>query len=332
MPWQIVNTLELGGAPEAVQALQDVGTLTSFPAERDTVLRGLGRCHAYLASASVQIDDEFLDAAPNLTVIGSPSTGTDHLDLPAIRRRGITVFDIATEFDLINSFSATAEHAFGLLLCLNRRLRPACAAAEQGIWAREQFTGFQLLGKTLGILGLGRLGKISARIGQGFGMRVIAHDVRDASCDGVDMVGLPALLAAADVLTVHVHLTSANIGLVDAAALSQLRPGAILINTSRGRIVDEAALLSALRSGHLGGAALDVVDGEWLSQAELHDHPLVAYARDHENLLISPHIGGATTESIYGARVFMARKIADFLRTQPHHANMSASPNMSASQ
>lgn len=313
MAWKILNTLDISGAPEAAEALERVGALVSLPAEREVVLPALADIDAYLASASVRIDAEFLDHAPKLRVIGSPSTGTDHMDLAEIDRRGITRFDIAKEFDLINSFSATAELGFGLLLSLNRGIVPGQAQAKQGIWARERFTGFQLLGKTLGILGLGRLGKISARIGKGFGMNVIAHDTADVRVDGVEMVGFEELLRRADVLTIHIHLRPETDGLIGRDAFALMKPNALLINTARGRIVDEAALLEALENKTIAGAGLDVVDGEWLSQEELHDHPLIAYSRDHDNLLIVPHIGGATTESIYGARVFMARKLADHL-------------------
>ncbi len=316
MTYTIVNTLDLRGAPEAVTALEAVGRLTSLPPERAKVLPAMAAADAYLASASVRIDPEFLEAAPRLKVIGSPSTGTDHMDIAAIDRRGIVRFDIAREYDLINSFSATSELAFALLLAVNRRLKPAFAAADRGDWARERFTGFQLLGKTLGVLGLGRLGSISARIGQGFGMRVIAHDIRDVTLPGVAMVDFATLLERADVLTVHVHLMPANEKIMDANALARMKKSAILINTSRGRIVDEAALLAALATGTIAGAGLDVIDGEWLSDEARAAHPLVAYARTHDHLVISPHIGGATTESIYGARIFMARKVADWLSAQ----------------
>ncbi|WP_341704130.1 NAD(P)-dependent oxidoreductase [Ferrovibrio sp.] len=313
MSWRILNTLDLSGAPEAVAALQAVGQLESLPADRAVVLPALREIDAYLASASVRIDAEFLDNAPKLRVIGSPSTGTDHMDVAEIRRRGITCFDIAREFDLINGFTATSELAFTLLLALNRRLVPAQEQAKKGIWARERFTGFQLRGKTLGILGLGRLGRISARIGQGFGMDVIAHDTADVSAAGVEMVGFEDLLRRCDVLTIHIHLRPETDGLIGHAAFAMMKPSAILLNTSRGRIVDEAALLDALRQKRIAAAGLDVVDGEWLDAEELFNHPLIAYSRDHDNLLIVPHIGGATTESIYGARVFMARKLADHL-------------------
>jgi D-3-phosphoglycerate dehydrogenase len=312
MSWCILNTLDLSGAPEACAALEAVGALTHLPAEREAVLARIGEFDAYLASAEVRIDAGFLAAAGRLRVIGSPSTGTDHMDTDAIRAAGVEVFDIARERALINSFTATAELAFGLILSLARHLPPALAAARQGDWARERFSGFQLSGKTLGILGLGRLGTISARIGQGFGMRAIAHDIREVSAPGVGMVGFEALLEEADALTIHVHLTAATRGLIGAAALARMKPTALLINTSRGAVLDEAALLAALRDGGIAGAGLDVIDGEWLTEKQ--DHPLIAYARESENLVISPHIGGATVESIHGARVFMARKLANYLR------------------
>jgi len=310
---RILCTVDISDAPEAREALEAVGELRCMPAQRNEVLAAIGDVDAYLASASVVIDREFLDCAPRLQVIGSPSTGTDHMHLAEIDARGIARFDIANERALIESFSATSELAFGLLLALNRRIVAAQEHAKRGLWSREHFSGFQLLGKTLGIVGLGRLGRISARIGLGFGMKVIAHDSIPKAMEGVEFAPFDDVVARADVLTVHVHLTRETEGLIGAAEFARMKPNAILLNTSRGKIVDEAALLSALRAGRIAGAGLDVIDGEWLAQSELHAHPLIAYSRENENLLIVPHIGGSTRESIYGARVFMARKLADYL-------------------
>jgi D-3-phosphoglycerate dehydrogenase len=323
MSWTIVNTLDLAGAPDAVATLETVGKLVSLPPDCDRVLKAMASADAYLASASVIIDRAFLDAAPHLKVIGSPSTGTDHMHLTEIDARGIVRFDIAKEYDLINSFTATSELAFALLLAVNRHLKPAFAAADQGKWSRELFTGFQLNGKTLGVLGLGRLGRISSRIGQGFGMRVIAHDIQDVHAPGVEMVSFNRLLAEADVVTIHVHLNAVTEGLINATSFAQMKSTAILINTSRGRIVDEEALIEALKTGVIAGAGLDVIDGEWLSDEKRANHPLIQYARRHGNLVITPHIGGATVESIYGARIFIARKVAEWLRTQPQRTSMS---------
>lgn len=310
--YRILNTLDLEGCPEAINAFDGIGTVDSVGWDAETVRATIGEYDAYLASTSVQIDETVLSQATRLKVIGSPSTGTDHLDLNAIRAAKIECFDISKEFDLINSFSATSELAFTLLLGLNRQLIEAVQATRSGDWARERFTGFQLLGKTLGILGLGRLGTISARIGNGFGMRVIAHDVRNVSAPNVMLVDYETLFREADVLTIHVHLRPETRGIVSREALSLMKPTAILLNTSRGGLVDENALLAALQAGRLAGAGLDVIDGEWLD--DITEHPLVQYARENENLLITPHIGGATNESIYDARIFMANKVADYLR------------------
>lgn len=321
MTWRILNTLDLSGAPEAVTAFQGVGELTSIPADREIVLDQIGKYDAYHASASVRIDRELLEYAPRLRLIGSPSTGTDHIDFDELRARSITCLDIAKEYELINSFTATSELAFGLLLALIRNIPQGKKAAEKGAWLREALAGFQLSGKTLGVLGLGRLGIISSRIAQGFGMRVIAHDVRNRDVEGVAMVDFGSLLNKSDVLTVHLHLNPTTDGLIDSNAFREMKRTAIIINTSRGRIIQEEALLEALDRGQIAGAALDVIDGEWLSEAQLFEHPLINYARDHDNLLIVPHIGGSTVESIYGARVFMARKMANVIRSWPRQAN-----------
>lgn len=313
MHYRILNTLDLSGCPEAFQAFEGIGTVDTLPADYETVAAAIGDYDAYLPSLKVPVDAAMVSRARRLKVIGTPSTGTDHLDLAAIKNAGIACFDIAREFDLINSFSATSELAFGALLALNRKICEARQAVLEGNWGREAFTGFQLLGKTLGIIGLGRLGRISARIGNGFGMRVIACDVREVSAPDVTMTDFDTVVREADVLTIHVHLREDTRGMISRNVLAQMKAGAILLNTSRGALVDEAALLDALHNGAIAGACVDVIDGEWLT--DVRQHPLVEYAQTHHNLLIVPHIGGATRESIYGARIFMARKVATYLKT-----------------
>ena len=312
-----INTLDISGAPEINNILGAVGDFIDLPEDRNTVLAELQKCHAYMASAVVLIDEEFLVAAPNLKVIGSPHTGQDHLDLSAIKARGIELFTITSERELLNSFSATSELTFGLLLSLVRNIPPAIDAAKAGDWARERLAGFQLLNKTIGIVGLGRLGTISARIAQGFGMNVLACDVEPREMAGVEMVDMDTLLNKSDIITLHLHLRPNTEGMINKAAFAKMKPGAILLNSSRGRIIDETDLLAALESGFLGGAGLDVIDGEWLTKEELLNHPLVKYAQQNGNLIIVPHIGGSTTESIYGARIFMAKKLAAYLSSLP---------------
>ena len=311
--YRILNTLDMSWSPEAFEAFDGIGTVDTVEATYDAVSAVIGDYDAYLPALTVPIDAALVARAKRLKVIGTPSTGTDHIDLKALAAANITCFDIAKEFELINGFTATSELAFGGLLALNRKICEGRKAVLEGNWAREGFTGFQLHGKTLGIVGLGRLGTISSRIGQGFGMRTIACDVRDVSVPGVEMTDFDTVVREADVLTIHVHLRDNTRKLLHKEALDTMKPTAIVINTARGGLIDEAALLDALKHDRLGGAVLDLIDGEWMD--DVREHPLVEYAQTHDNLLIVPHIGGATNESIYGARVFMARKVADFLRS-----------------
>ena len=190
------------------------------------------------------------------------------------------------------------------------QLIPAHQSIYEGRWAREKYTGWQLEGKTCGILGLGRLGNISAKIAKGFGMRVIANDVLDIKEDGVEMVEFDELLSESDMLTIHIHLTDDTRHIISFKELERMKDSSILINTSRGALIDEKALLHALEKKIIAGAALDMIDGEW--DQSIISHPLIVYSKKKNNLVITPHIGGCTNESIYGARIFMAKKIANY--------------------
>ncbi|MBF13884.1 MAG: hypothetical protein CMF46_05945 [Legionellales bacterium] len=311
--FKILNTLDFTLCPKALDVFDGVGEVKTLPWCYDTVRSEIHMYDAYLASTSVVLDADMLSAAKRLLVVGSPATGTDHLDLATMKKMNITCFDISREHSLIESFTATSELAFGLLLSINRQLVEASQSTRQGLWERERFTGFQLSGKTFGCLGLGRLGTISSKIAQGFGMRVIAHDIdKTKTSEGVGNVSLEELFRSSDVVSIHVHLNDSTRGMVNANLIKMMKENAILINTSRGAIVDETALLTALREKNIAGAGLDIINGEWADT--IGEHPLIAYSRDHGNLLITPHIGGATIESITDARVFMANKVANFLK------------------
>ena len=309
---KILNTLDVSGVPE-MDRIFNKHQLINIKPERDIAIKEIVDSDAYLASAAIQIDEDFLKHANNLKIIGSPSTGTDHMDLNLIKNKGICCYDISKEFDLINSFTATSELVFTLLLSVIRKIIPASQDANNGIWAREKYSGVQLLNKTFGIIGLGRLGKISAKIAKGFGMNIIAYDTNEKNVNGVQMVDLDYLSRKSDFISIHVHLNSSTENLINLDLFKKMKETAIIINTSRGKIINEKDLILALKNNLISGACLDVIDGEWLTKKELYEHPLVKYSRINDNLLLSPHIGGATKESIYGARLFMAKKIASFL-------------------
>ncbi len=248
---------------------------------------------------------------PGLKVIACPVTGLDHIDLEACGRARVRVVSLKGEVEFLKGVRATAELTVALTLGLMRRLPAAADSVKRGEWRRDLFRGNELYGKTAGIVGVGRLGSLVAGYFQAFGMRVVGYDVRPAFPSGVfQALSLDALLQESDVVSIHVAYDATTRGLIGAKELATMRRGSVLVNTSRGPVIDEPALLAALESGQLGGAALDVLTGEPdIDQS----HPLVDYARRRENLLIVPHIGGNTIESFEKTELFLASKLLEAL-------------------
>ena len=220
---------------------------------------------------------------------------------------------IKTEYALLEQITATAELAFALMLAAARKIPAAYNAAMTGFWARDVFRGRQLSGKTLGVLGVGRLGTMMVEYGRGFRMNVIGCDP-DPRERIPDLPYLPfdEFAARADVISIHIHLTPENENFLNAGRIARMKDGVILVNTSRGRIIDEAALLDALHGGKVGGFGADVIDGEW--RDDLESHPLIAYARDHDHAVIVPHLGGVTWEAQAMSHRFVAERLADIIR------------------
>jgi len=309
--WKVICNDDLSLKQDALAKLELIADVSHFSAKQDVLLENIHNYDAYFASAHVQANREILDNAKNLKVIATPSTGVDHIDVQYAKEKNIDVIHIANEIDLLNGFTATAEHAWGLLLACVRQLPSAFDCAKNGYWARQRFTGFQLYKKTLGIIGLGRLGKMLASFGNGFNMNVIGYDILDKNIKGVKQVSLNELLRTSDVISLNIHLTENNRGFISNELFRKMKRGVVLINTSRGAIIDETALLENLNSGHVSSAGLDVLYGEW--DKNLYDHPLIKYAREHDNLVITPHIAGSTVESIVGARKFLAQKLSKYI-------------------
>jgi len=308
MRWQILNLAEIDACPGVLDSLISVADLHTLAPTGKNLLEKLPEADAYFASLKTPVDAALLAQCPRLRLIATPSTGHDHLDVKAAKAQGIEILSLRGETVFLNSVTATAELAWGLLLAAVRKLPAACAAANEGIWARDRFRGHQLSGKTLGILGFGRLGRMMADYAHAFRMPVIACEhTTDPLADGVRRVDFDTLLRESDVLSIHVHLTEENRNLIDREAIKKMKPGAVLINTSRGAIVDEAALVDSLEGGHLLAAGVDVIDGEW--DSDLYNHTIVAYARTHENLIITPHIGGVTLQSQRAGYQFIAEKL-----------------------
>lgn len=308
--------------PRVLDDLAAVGQVTYEPhPSPERLLELLPDCDAYLGHLDRTIGQTQLEVAPNLRVVCTCSTGTDHWDVAALKARGIHRISLTTEYELLDRFTATAELAWGLLLSCRRLIPREFERSRRGeMWVDKSIAlPEQLSEQTIGIVGLGRLGKMVARYAQGFGMHVLACDVKPIDMQGVTQVDFDTLLRESDVVTLHVHLRDDTRLMIDAAALAKMKRGVTLINVSRGELIDEAALLAALESGRVAAAGLDVIQNEWDENRV--NHPLVQYARTHDNLILTPHIGGMSRTSITLAREHIAKKLIEHL-TANHTAQV----------
>jgi D-3-phosphoglycerate dehydrogenase len=310
---RILNIEPLGYSPVARQILERAGELTEKAVTRSELLRMLPDYDVLIVRLGHQIDQEILSAGTRLRAIVSATTGLDHIDTEYAKNQDIAVLSLQGEREFLKTIHATAEHTWALLLALLRHIPAAHDAVLRGEWDRDRFRGHELGGKDLSLVGLGRLGKMVAGYGLAFGMNVRAFDPHaEDTSDDIAMVGsLADLLEHADVLSIHVPLNKTTTALIGGEELALLPPQAVLINTSRGEIVDEMALLAALTANRLAGAALDVVVGERSTSGRA--NALIEYAAGHENLILTPHISGATHESMEKTEIFMAKKVVGFL-------------------
>jgi D-3-phosphoglycerate dehydrogenase len=310
---------DLGLVPEALERLRAVADVDYLPPDARVLRETIGDYDIFWGHVLVPVDAEVLSRAGRLRYIATASTGTNHIDKEAARARGITVISITEEYELLERFTATAELAWTLLLSCVRNMRPMVRRALAGEWEDlEALRGRQLSNMTLGVLGYGRLGKMTARFGRAFCQRVLACDVRPFrevfqgwQAVGVEPVDFPTLLRESDAISIHIHMTPENRHLFNAETFARMKPGAVLINTSRGDIIDEQALLAALDTGRLSAFGADVLSGEGMRP--MAESPVVRYAQTHDNVVLTPHMGGGTTLSIVEARLFMAEKLAGLI-------------------
>ncbi len=271
-----------------------------------------------LVRLGLRVDETVLAATRKLLVVGTPTTGLDHIDLVSAARRGVAVLSLQGERSFLDQVYATAEHTMALLLSLIRKLPSAFEAVKHDEWRRDIYRGHELNGKTLGIVGCGRLGSMVAHYAQAFNMNILVYDPYQSNIpEGITICSsLEELLVKSDIVSIHVILNEETKNMFSNPQFDQLKPGAFFVNSARGDLVDEVALLKALKSGRLAGAALDVVQNEDRIGKDL-TSPLVEYARSHDNLIITPHIGGATFESVEKADLFIADKIHQYLKALP---------------
>lgn len=299
---------------KGLQALSALAPITALDIPQSELPNLATAYDVLFVRLGLRVDSQVIQAAPNLIAIATPTTGLDHIDLEAAQRRNIAVLSLKGERAFLETVTSTAEHTFALLLALVRHIPQAVRAVERYEWRRDVFRGIELSGKTFGIIGYGRLGSMVARYALAFGMRVLTYDPYAAYIpESIERCAtLQALLCQSDIISLHVDLRPETTALIDERAFAQMKKGAILVNTARGAVIDEKALLKALENGHLAAAALDVLADEAAVQPG-GSHPLIEYARTHDNLLITPHIGGASQEAIEKADLFLVEKTRRFL-------------------
>jgi D-3-phosphoglycerate dehydrogenase len=303
----------LGFSTPAAERLRGSCDLRLADLQRGQLLDGLADVDVLWVRLRHRIDGEVLDAGPNLRAIVTATTGTDHVDTEAARRRGVRVLSLRGHADRLRDVRGTAEHTLGLMLALLRHLPDAVEHCRAGGWNRDLFWGHELYGRTAGVVGYGRLGRLMSGYLRALDLPVLATDPNvpddEIRAGGAEPVALDELLRRSEIVTLHATLDHSTAGLISERELSLMPPSALLVNTARGGLVDEGALLDALRSRRLAGAALDVLADESGDGSR----PLLDYAREHAHLLITPHIGGATAESREKTENLMAEVLLEFL-------------------
>jgi D-3-phosphoglycerate dehydrogenase / 2-oxoglutarate reductase len=307
-------------APEGVEALRahhEVDIRTGLSAE--SLREAIGAYDALVVRSQVAVDAALIAAAPRLQVIGRAGVGVDNVDLDAATRAGITVVNAPT-----GNTIAAAEHTIALLLALARRVPAADASIRRGEWTRGPLQGVQLRGRTLGIVGLGKIGMAVAERARGLGMTLLGSDpyvtAEQAALRGVELVTFEELIARSDAVSVHVPLTRDTTALLDAKVIARMKPGAFVLNVARGGIVDEPALAAALREGRLGGAGIDVFEAEPPTGSPLLDAP---------NTVLTPHLGASTAEAQVAVAEEIAEQVLDVLAGRPARYAVNA-PLLSA--
>ena len=278
--------------------------------DRAQLTASLHSVEALIVRNLTRVDQELLSAAPQLQVVGRLGVGLENIDLPRCAERKITVIPATGA-----NAESVAEYVVGAALVLMRGLLPATTQTLSGGWPRAHYSSFpELSGKTMGIVGLGSIGRVSAKKAQAFGLQCLAYDPalpgNSVDLDGTPVALLPLeqLLASSDVVSLHLPLLPQTRGLFSAAVLDQMKQGAFLINTARGSIVDELALAERLRSGRLGGAAIDVFEKEPATD--------LSHFANIPNLILTPHVSGLTHESNDRVCTLIANKVIQFLEAQ----------------
>jgi D-3-phosphoglycerate dehydrogenase len=293
---------------DAIIALEKFAQVDLKDIQINEVAEALNQYDVFWFRLGFKLTTDLILQSTQCKYIICPVTGLDHIDLEACKQKGIKVISLKGEVEFLTNIRATAEHTLGLTLALLRHIPQAYNSVKSNNWNRELFKGSEIFGKKVGILGVGRLGSITAGYFKAIGAEVFGFDIRpfdESICKSV--ISIENLFSTCDIISIHVNLNSSTQNLIGYNILKLMPKGSFLINTSRGAIVKSEDLIKALEDEILAGAACDVIETEF-------DHKndsLVKYAAQNEKLILTPHIGGNTFESFRKTELFMCKKLAN---------------------
>lgn len=297
-----------------VASLTAIGECTFIRYDRNYLLKNIHKYDVFVPHLFEEVDAEVLKRAANLRVLATPSTGKDHIDTNTLSACGIHFISLNDDQSFINEITSTAEMNWLLTLACMRNLRDLLDRVQvDKSWVNTDIRGFEMNNKTLGVIGYGRLGKMVARYGKCFGMRVLAYDTDDSQYDfGVEALGLESLYNESDVISLNTKFNPTSANMIDAKAIAMMKQGVVIVNTARGGIVESEAIINGLDSGKIGAIALDVCNGEYES-SQLPKDPLVKRSFTDNRIIITPHAGGSTHDAHCKVFSKVAELIVDYL-------------------
>jgi len=272
--------------------------------KQEELKKEIGHYDALIVRSATKVTADIIESAKNLKVIGRAGSGLDNIDKVSATKQGIVVMNTPG-----GNTITTAEHTMALLFSMARQIPQATASMKQGKWEKKRFTGVELYGKTIGIIGIGNIGSHVARMAQGIGMNVIAYDPymseEKARSLGIRMVSLDELIETSEFITIHTPLTNETKGLINSERIKKMRDGVRIVNAARGGIIDEYALYEGLKSGKVAAAALDVFEKE---------PPVGSPLLELDNVVLTPHLGAATEEAQKNVAIAIAEQVVDYLK------------------
>lgn len=319
----ITITEALDYSPEAIQIYKKLGDVIKLNSISEINNPIIQTTNVLVVRLGLIINEVVLNKFPHLKYIITPTTGLNHIGLELVQKKNITVMSLKGETDFLNTIPSTAEHTWALIMATQRKLIPAVKHTNAYGWNRDLFKGYNLRDKTIGIVGLGRVGKQVATFAQTFGMNVIYFDPFESVLLnlGTKVKDIKQLFRNSDIISLHIPLEKATVNLIDNSLIGLMKKNATIINTSRGEVWDELAIASALKNNMISAAATDVLSDEF-NETALKQNPLMQLQQAGYPIIITPHIAGATFDSMHATELFMAMKLYKHINNNLHERNI----------